>query len=974
MSEWKLDARTSGDILQKIGEIAADYTPEWNFDPEHPDIGYALAQVYADMLEGTLKQWNRAGYKHQLARFNCLGARLHEAAPAGGHAVFQISSAAPEGTEVPAYAGMTAELPGGDGMSRFETQADLYVTPAVPVCFYLTDGAKDRICCLAEKLPQELEKPLVLFAEKGENLQSHELYLTHRELFRIRGEACLELHFYIREGKLLDERILEQMADPQAVRITYLSEDGWQEFDRTAALSGSLQLWKGRNQPPFAGSGPEGAETYAVRFQNLDIRRLGPVPVEEIRILGRGERLKPEYVYGASSECGEGAYFPFGERPHLYEEVYFGSGEALGKRGVRVSLRFQMDFVKVPLESGVEKSPVEWKWIMKRSEFRPDPKYDVTIEEVIWEYFNGSGWSRLFPGKEYGDVFSAGTDVLGQQKTVSFACPADMTPILVNSCETCYIRARILKINNLYKLQGNYLTPVISEAEFSYVCDHPGKQPEYVCLRDCLEERILEGSAFRADGRGRRLFAGLGEKEKILYIGFEHPPAGAPIRMLWQFQERMLREQGGIGWEYYGKKGFRDLNPADETCGLVRSGLVTFAGDNDWERCRLFGRDLYWIRLRDESRFYSDRQEEIHYPVLRALYMNAVEIRHVEQEETEYFTLNRYEEDCSFTLMRGNLSEIQVQVLEGREEEAVWVTWAETEELSDADPQERVYQVDRAGGTVLFGNGVHGQVPPFGREEGIRIHYKCGGGTAGNADSRQVNRLNQTYGFVTGVSNPEPLWGGLDQETPAEALRRCGASLRHRGRAVTAGDYEALAREACRSLEKVRCFGGRNAQGERESGAVTLVVCAKDGRLDTETLAGFIRERMEPGILKRNQFAVVTPEFVEVRVHARVQTGSFQEVFQVRQEAQERIRAFLDPSEGHFDKAGWNIGQFPRAIQIRNVLKEIPQIVRIEKVYLTAFIDGPGGRREVEPQTVRSRPYVLPVSGEHEVLVRAAQP
>ena len=408
MSEWKLDARTSGDILQKIGEIAADYTPEWNFDPEHPDIGYALAQVYADMLEGTLKQWNRAGYKHQLALFNCLGARLHEAAPAGGHAVFQISSAAPEGTEVPAYAGMTAELPGGDGMSRFETQADLYVTPAVPVCFYLTDGAKDRICCLAEKLPQELEKPLVLFAEKGENLQSHELYLTHRELFRIRGEACLELHFYIREGKLLDERILEQMADPQAVRITYFSEDGWQEFDRTAALSGSLQLWKGRNQPPFAGSGPEGAETYAVRFQNLDIRRLGPVPVEEIRILGRGERLKPEYVYGASSECGEGAYFPFGERPHLYEEVYFGSGEALGKRGARVSLRFQMDFVKVPLESGVEKSPIEWKWIMKRSEFRPDPEYDVTIEEVIWEYFNGSGWSRLFPGKEYGDVFSAG--------------------------------------------------------------------------------------------------------------------------------------------------------------------------------------------------------------------------------------------------------------------------------------------------------------------------------------------------------------------------------------------------------------------------------------------------------------------------------------------------------------------------------------------------------------------------------------
>lgn len=972
MSEWKLDARTSGDILQKIGEIAADYTPEWNFDPEHPDIGYALAQVYADMLEGTLEQLNRAGYKHQLALFNSLGARLHEAVPAGGHAVFQMSSGVSEGTEVPAYAGMTAALSDGGGMTRFETQADLYVTPASPVCFYLTDGEKDRICLLAEELPQKLKKPLVLFGEKGENLQSHELYLTHREVFRIQGEACLELHFYVREGKLLDDRILGQMADPEAVHITYFSEDGWQEFCRVEALSGSLLLFKDRSQPPFAKTGPEGSKTCVLRFQNLDICRMEPVQVEEIRILCRGEHLKPEYVYGASSECGEGAYFPFGERLHLYEEVYFGSREALGKKGAQITLRFQMDFVKVPLESGAEKSPIEWKWIMKRSEFRPDPEYDVTIEEVIWEYFNGSGWSRLFPGREYSDVFSAGMYALGQQKTITFQCPADMAPILVNSCDTCYIRARILKINNLYKLQGNYVTPVISQAEFSYVCKAPGRQPEYVCLKDNLEEQILEGSEFRADGRGRKLFAGIGEKEKALYVGFDRPPVGAPIRMLWQFQQRILKEQGSISWEYYGKKGFQGMNLADETCSLSMTGLVTFAGAGDWKKCRLFGRELYWIRLRDESGFYSKRQEAINYPVLQALYMNAVEIRHMEQEETEYFTLDRYEEDCCFWLMRGNISDIQVQVLEGREEEAVWATWEETKEVKDAAAKDRVYQVDRAVGMVLFGNGIHGQVPPFGREEGIRIHYKCGGGKAGNVGPFQVNRLNQTYGFVTGVCNPEALWGGLDQETPKEALGRCGAALRHRNRAVTAGDYEALAREACRALEKVRCFGGRNAQGAREGGAVTLVVYAKDGRVDLEALVRFFRDRMEPGILKKGRFAVITPKLVEVQVHARVQAGSFQEVFQVRQKARERIRTFLDPSAGHFNRAGWKIGQFPRAIQIQNVLKEIPQIVRIEKVYLTAYENGPGGRKEVEPQTVCSHPYVLPVSGEHEVLVSVA--
>ena len=52
MKEWKLDSRTGGDIIRSIRETAANYTPEWNFNPEDPDIGSALAFVYADMLEG----------------------------------------------------------------------------------------------------------------------------------------------------------------------------------------------------------------------------------------------------------------------------------------------------------------------------------------------------------------------------------------------------------------------------------------------------------------------------------------------------------------------------------------------------------------------------------------------------------------------------------------------------------------------------------------------------------------------------------------------------------------------------------------------------------------------------------------------------------------------------------------------------------------------------------------------------------
>ena len=49
------------DIIRKIGAAAASYTPEWDFNPGDPDIGSALALVYADMLGETARQMDRLG-------------------------------------------------------------------------------------------------------------------------------------------------------------------------------------------------------------------------------------------------------------------------------------------------------------------------------------------------------------------------------------------------------------------------------------------------------------------------------------------------------------------------------------------------------------------------------------------------------------------------------------------------------------------------------------------------------------------------------------------------------------------------------------------------------------------------------------------------------------------------------------------------------------------------------------------------
>lgn len=972
MKQWKSESNAGKDIIQSIAANAAGYTPEWNFNQENPDIGSALAYVYADMMEDTVKQLKRLEYKNCLAFFNCLGAKQNSASPAKGFAVLRLVQDAPAGTEVEMHTRMAAE----DGeIVRFETEEDLYVTPAQPVCMYLTDGHRDAIYKISDDM-QNQKGPVVLFRGKGENLQCHEIYLTHDDILNIKGEAYIEISLYSHGTRLIQGNMLQLLADPSVADFSYWTGEKWQEFSRVTVTQRGLMLQKDGSLPAFEKVRTEEPETYMVRCRAKDIATIGQITVEKILLQSRGKGILPQYIYGAGAECSQKEFLPFGERMNLYEEVYIGSDEVFSKRGAEISLKFGLNFIEIPLEGAIEKQPVEWKWIMKRSEFHSDPEYDITAEDVIWEYYNGSGWSRLFPDNEYADIFRPGTDACSHLKTIRFICPQDMTPILVNSCETCYIRARITKMKNLYKPNGKYISPVITNPVFSYDYGEVQKTPRMLKTKNNMEQRTYFGEEFGKDAQAFRLFMGLSEQEKSLYIGFDRPPVGSPIRMLWVTEDILMGQRGNIQWEYENSRGFREMSIADLTGHLARSGTVTFVGAEDFYKTSRFGEEMYWIRLRDIDDFYSDENKKVVYPILSGLWMNAVKIRHTEREETETFTLNYYKEDCCFKLMHGNIDTIAVEVMEGNEEEKYWTVWEEVFDIELQPEGSKVYQIDRIGGVLRFGNGMHGSVPPLGIPNGIRVHYRCGGGSKGNVGQGKVTKLNRTAGFVTGVSNPMMMWGGLDAETPAEAIKRYSARLHHGNRALTVSDYEKLAVEASGVLQKVRCFGGKNAKGEKEAGAVTLVIYPKDGYGDKEffhavqkDIQNYLATRMDPVILARGQFYITEPKMVGIHVRAEVTVEDFQDIFQVRHSVGQKIHSFLDPVKGHFDGSGWDIGQFPDALQIQNILKDIPKITWISKIYLMTYVSGNKGRQEVEPEYIRRHPYVLPICEKVEAVV-----
>ncbi|POX40266.1 putative baseplate assembly protein [Streptomyces sp. Ru73] len=132
-------------------------------------------------------------------------------------------------------------------------------------------------------------------------------------------------------------------------------------------------------------------------------------------------------------------------------------------------------------------------------------------------------------------------------------------------------------------------------------------------------------------------------------------------------------------------------------------------------------------------------------------------------------------------------------------------TWEPRRDLLGSGPRDRhfVGELEDDGRVALrFGDGRYGARPEPGSR--LTLHYRLGGGTAGNVGAEAINHLvlsrpaEDTDGGdpmpVAGVRNPLPAVGGAEPE-PVEQVRQLAPLdlKRTRRRAVTAADYAELA-------------------------------------------------------------------------------------------------------------------------------------------------------------------------------------
>src|SRR5262249_17845383 len=125
----------------------------------------------------------------------------------------------------------------------------------------------------------------------------------------------------------------------------------------------------------------------------------------------------------------------------------------------------------------------------------------------------------------------------------------------------------------------------------------------------------------------------------------------------------------------------------------------------------------------------------------------------------------------------------------------VWVRWHEVDTFLRSDLRSRHYLLDHTTGLLTFGDATHGMIPPPGTGD-IIASYQSGGGAAGDVAIGSVAKIQSPLPGVATVVNPVAADGGAEVEILTQVKERGPQTLRHRLRAVSASDFEWLARQA----------------------------------------------------------------------------------------------------------------------------------------------------------------------------------
>jgi predicted phage baseplate assembly protein len=254
--------------------------------------------------------------------------------------------------------------------------------------------------------------------------------------------------------------------------------------------------------------------------------------------------------------------------------------------------------------------------------------------------------------------------------------------------------------------------------------------------------------------------------------------------------------------------------------------------------------------------------------------------------------------------------------------------WQEVDDFGDSRPDDRHFTLESTTGTLSLGPSLpqpDGSVNRFGATPArgaalIFSHYQYGGGVIGNVSLNTLTVLKTALPYIARVTNRSLAVGGRDQQSLEDAMLRAPQRLRTRTSAITANDYEHLARDIP-GVARVICLAPGVQPGETTDprpGEVVVVslplVQRVEGRIPSEQLllSADLRAAVLEYLAQRSPIGirldVRPPQYIFVSVQARLRLPSLIDpmlVTKIQQQAEATLYGYLNPYIGGSRGTGW---------------------------------------------------------------------
>lgn len=465
------------------------------------------------------------------------------------------------------------------------------------------------------------------------------------------------------------------------------------------------------------------------------------------------------------------------------------------------------------------------------------------------------------------------------------------------------------------------------------------------------------------------------DRHPSLYLAFDEDISKLPITLFFPlaaeaFSTSISEEETRpprLEWECWNGEKWVPLSVVDETDEMTGRGMVALLVPDNTKPAACFGEKYYWIRVRlDEGQFTAD-------PQLTGIFINSVWAQNKVSVQKELLGSSNGSPSQQFSfsnkpVLSGQEILIREAELVTEEKEQIekeegtdafekidpsektgneiWVRWHEVKHFWYSNPNSRHYVIDRAKGTITFGDGKRGMIPQAGRNNIQARIYRHGGGVRGNVEAKQLIKMRKAIPYIESVTNPVPSEGGTDVESLDQVRVRGPRSIRHRNRAVTLTDYEWIVQEASLKIAKVKGLDVTNPQKQFKPGWVTIMIVPHSPDAKPLPTVELIEEvstylaRKAPSCLTEmipmKQIHLIPPNYLRVDVDIDVVVRSIGDAKDTEIQVLDRLKEFLHPLKGGPDKKGWEFGRDVYKTEIYEAIEGIDLVDYVHDISLKA--------------------------------------